>query len=102
MDVGQILESSFLWESKFGTLCFATVVEDADSVNFDEGFTVQECDTVCPSCNKEITIRTIAVSVFTGERVLCLYCDECHLLFRTAAVGYQTWDGEYKAKEGFE
>ena len=95
---GQVLEDESFYRSQHGgQVVFATVIEDADSIDPDTGFTVQECDTLCPSCGELISIRLLNKSIFTGANVLCLYCERCHLLFRKSAIGYLTSSGDYRS-----
>ena len=103
MKPGQILEDTSVYKGKHGDIVFATVIEDADTVDFsNEGFTIQESETPCPSCGRRVNIRLVHPSLFNEERCLCLYCGDCHLLFRKAAIAYITWDGKYEATKGFE
>lgn len=99
---GQILEDIRIYPSNFGSHTFATLIEDADSINLDDGFTEQESDTLCPCCNEPVNIRLMAVSCVTGHRVLCSYCVSCHLLFRSIVVGSSDWQGNYIPTKRYE
>lgn len=102
MKPGQILEDIRIYPSSFGSHTFATLIEDADSINLDNGFTAQESEILCPSCNKPANIRLMAVSCMTGHRVLCNYCSPCHLLFRSIVVGSSDWQGNYIPNKEYE
>jgi len=94
-EAGQILEDERVLNEAHGSLVYATLIEDADTVNLDNGFTIQACGTLCPQCSKLIDISLMTVSCKTGERVMCHYCSDCPLLFRSILIGKIDWRGEY-------
>lgn len=102
---GQILEDIRIYGSQYGSHTFATVIEDVDSIDLDDGFTVQGTDLetlACPCCGKLPDIRLMAVSCLTGQRELCLYCVQCHLLYRSAVIGSTDWQGNYLPNKDYE
>lgn len=102
---GQMLEDIKIYPSKYGSHVFATLVEDLELVDLDAPDThlsIQECDTLCPSCREPITLRLIAVSCVTGQRHLMLLCSDCSLLFRSVVVGTVDWQGEYTPTKEYE
>lgn len=90
---------------KGGTVTYvlATYIEDSSQVDLEAGgfFHQQlpdEYATDCPLCSKRITIYMVA-DTLEGKRNLCLYCEDCNILFRGRVIGTMDNYGNFIAKE---
>lgn len=109
IEAGQFLDDARIYytcaDGSEAHYVFATFVEDSSQVRLEEGFFYQELDdhiaTDCPFCSKRINIYPIATSI-TGNRVLCLYCEDCDLLFRGRFIGRLDNYGNFTAEENIK
>ena len=99
---GEILEDTSIYQTKHGSHVFATLIEDTDAVDLDNGVTIQEHDKQCPQCGATISAHIMTKSCVTGKVVMCYYCTDCPLLFRTILVGSMGWDGNYFPNKDYE
>ena len=85
-------------------LVFASFVEDNTRVDLEtDNFYYQPPDeqvgTDCPLCSNRITIYLLDFISITGTHILCMYCADCDLLFRSRMIGRLDDYGNFTAEE---